>query len=92
MTEETPNPQPENTGKKAEAESQPLMRSLGQFFGHIWGGVRSKVDDQPAQRQVVEHQVTEEKRGQLTLRETVIREVEVRDDESSGNGAQDDES
>lgn len=66
-----------------------LMRSLGEFFGHIWAGVRTDPAKLPDSeqgvtrrtRRVVDRSVTEEKRGKTTLRETVIREIEFDDDD-----------
>jgi hypothetical protein len=52
---------------------KPLMRSLGEFFGHIVKAVRADPG-----RKVVRHEVEEEQRGDLTLRRTTIEEVEVR--------------
>lgn len=67
------------------------MRSLGEFFGHIAQGVRTPVNQPPAApppvanpaapRQVTRHTVEEEQRdtpqGKVTLRRTVIEEVEL---------------
>lgn len=55
-----------------------LMRSLGEFFGHIAHGFRADVR---ADRHVVKHEVEERTedtaRGTVTLRRTTIEEVEV---------------
>ncbi len=57
--------------------SKSTMRSLGEFFGHILKGVRS----QPQKRAhtLVSKQVQEERRdeGKVTLRRTIIEEIEV---------------
>jgi hypothetical protein len=68
------------------------MRALGEFFGHIAQGVRTPVNQPPAPppppppapappRQVTRHTVEEEQRdtpqGKVTLRRTVIEEVEL---------------
>lgn len=60
------------------AEKKPLMRSLGEFVGHI---VRAAKTD--PKRQVTKHE-TEERtedsdRGRVTLRRTTIEEVEYED-------------
>jgi len=55
-----------------------IMRSLGEFFGHIWSGVKN--DPAKKNTQIIEKEVHEEKRGKTTLRETVIREIEVDND------------
>ena len=52
---------------------KPLMRSLGEFFGHIVKAVRTDPS-----KKVIRKQVEEEQRGDLTLRRTTIDEVEVR--------------
>lgn len=58
--------------------NKPLMRSIGEFFGHIIKGIRHDVTKD---RKVIDKKVTEEKHGRFTLRETRIREIEVDDDE-----------
>jgi len=56
-----------------------LMRSLGEFFGHIARGVKSEV--KPATKQEVKRTVEEETRdtpqGKVTLRRTTIEEIEM---------------
>ena len=56
--------------------NKPLMRSIGEFFGHIISGIRHDVT---RERHVIEKQQSEEKKGRFVLRETRIREIEVRD-------------
>ncbi len=66
------------------APKKPLMRCIGEFFGHIIRAVRQDVTtkgSQPADRQVIETTEREERRGDVVLRETRIREVEFRSDE-----------
>lgn len=58
--------------------NKPLMRSIGEFFGHIIKGIRQDVTKD---RKIIDKKVTEEKHGRLTVRETRIREIEVNDDE-----------
>jgi hypothetical protein len=78
-----------------------LMRSLGEFFGHIVKGVRTPVRTPPAPhagRREVKREVAEETRetptGKMTLRRTTIEEVEFHPDEdrkspgTSGSGGQ----
>lgn len=54
-----------------------LMRSLGEFVGHIWQGLRS---DTGKHRREVRRETEEEQRetpmGKVTLRRTTIEEVE----------------
>ncbi len=68
------------------AQSRPsIMRSLGAFFGHVVKAVRQDVTvarRPEARRQEVRREVREETRasdvGEITLRRTIIEEVEVR--------------
>ena len=63
-------------------DNKPLMRSLGEFFGHVWKGVKTD----PA-RKVVRKQVVEEERqtseGKVVLRRTTVEEVEIRSTKSA---------
>lgn len=58
-----------------------ISRSLGEFFGHIWHGVKT---DPARDRKVIHREVTEERapteQGEITLRRTTIEEVEIRRD------------
>lgn len=60
----------------AEKKDKALMRSLGEFFGHIIRGV--KTDPSERKRTVVRRQVEEEDRGDLVLRRTTIEEIEIK--------------
>lgn len=74
----------------ASRPDKSLARSVGEFFGHIWKGVKTPADakssakgEPPATaRQVVKHEVQEEHRstpaGEVTLRRTTIEEIEIR--------------
>lgn len=57
--------------------NKPLMRSIGEFFGHILKGIRQDVSKD---RRIIESEHREEKRGTTVIRETRIREIEVRDE------------
>jgi hypothetical protein len=61
---------------------KPLMRSLGEFFGHVWRGVKTD----PA-RKVIRTNVEEEERqtaeGKVVLRRTTVEEVEIRPTKSN---------
>jgi hypothetical protein len=59
-------------------EKKPLMRNLGEFFGHIAKAVRTD----PAKR-VVRTDVEEERRDNLVLRRTTIEEIEIRPDDAA---------
>jgi len=61
-----------------EPQKKPLMRCIGEFFGHIIKAVRKDVPDE---KKVIESSQTEERRGEVILRETRVREVEFRSDE-----------
>ncbi len=72
--------------------SKPLLRSLGEFWGHVWSGATRKVDE-PARKVEVRREV-EEATGRIdelpgaevTLRRTTIEEIEVRPERDSGGG------
>jgi len=56
------------------SENKPLMRSLGEFVGHIVKAVKNK----PTGRRVVLNKTTQQQhRGNITLRRTTIEEIEV---------------
>ena len=57
-----------------------LMRCLGEFTGQIAKGIRTKVDAPECEE--VSRTVEEVEHGDMTLRRTVIEEIEYRDDES----------
>lgn len=60
---------------------KPLMRSLGEFFGHIRRGVRAPLAP-PAKAQVIRQETREHTRdtpsGKVVLRRTTIEEIELR--------------
>lgn len=70
------------------------MHSLGQFFGHIVRGVRTKVPGPGEPREVsreVREQTTRTEQGRVTIRETVVREIVVEPElPSAGRGGSDD--
>lgn len=74
-----PSPIPPKAGKK------PLMRSLGEFVGHIAKGITTDPAKPPASRQTVRTRVEEETRetprGKVVLRRTTIEEIEVQPDQ-----------
>ena len=52
------------------------MRSLGEFFGHVWKGVRT--EPQPPARVVrreVQEKTIETPQGPVTLRRTTVDEI-----------------
>jgi hypothetical protein len=56
-----------------------LMRSLGEFFGHVWKGVKTDPTKKVVSREV-EEEVRETPQGKVVLRRTIVEEVEVRRD------------
>jgi len=54
-----------------------LMRSLGEFAGHVWHSIRTPVEDgrREIRREVEEHS-HEAPGGRVTVRRTTIEEVE----------------
>jgi len=66
-----------------------LARNIGSFFGHILKGVRTSVEspNSPHARNVeIARSVTERTDGDVTIRETIIREVEVRPPKPADRG------
>jgi hypothetical protein len=66
-----------------DASDKSIMRSLGEFVGHIVRGVKTPVDHPPARREVkreVEEETRETPAGKVTLRRTTIEEVEYHPD------------
>jgi hypothetical protein len=51
---------------------KPLMRSLGEFFGHLVKAAKSDPN-----KKVLRKEVEEQTRGDITLRRTTIEEIEV---------------
>jgi len=58
-----------------------LMRSIGEFVGHITKAAKHK----PSERQVIRKDVEEEQRGDITLRRTTIEEIEIHDKRAEEN-------
>ncbi len=56
------------------SENKPLMRSLGEFVGHIIKAVKTE----PKGKRVVLNKTTQQQRhGDITLRRTTIEEIEI---------------
>jgi hypothetical protein len=78
-----------NMGSKPAKSDKSLMRSLGEFFGHIARGVKTPVDaptppPQPKTRQVkkeVEEETRDTPTGRVTLRRTTVEEIVIHPDE-----------
>lgn len=62
----------------AKSNDKSIMRSLGEFVGHVWKGVKA---DPAREKRVVNHNVETETRdtpeGRVTLRRTTIEEMEI---------------
>ena len=58
------------------SENKPLMRSLGEFVGHLYKAVRS---DPGTSRRVLNRTTRQERRGTITLRRTTTDEIEIHD-------------
>lgn len=56
------------------SENKPLMRSLGEFVGHI---VKAVKNEPRGKRVVLNRKTQQERRGNITLRRTTIEEIEV---------------
>lgn len=63
-------------------DDKPLMRSLGEFFGHIISGVKTDPTKKVV-RKDVEVETRETKEGKVVLRRTIVEEVEVRPKKST---------
>jgi hypothetical protein len=58
------------------AKNKPLMRSLGEFVGHIVKAVKTD----PRQKRVVLKKTQQQvDRGNVTLRRTTVEEIEIHD-------------
>lgn len=59
-----------------------LSRSIGRFFGHVWKGIATPVTDEKTERvetkREVEQRQVEGEEGTVTLRRTVIEEIETK--------------
>ena len=67
----------------AAAKKKPLMRNLGEFFGHIIKGVRADTGKKPARKQVIKKEVQEQEDENMILRRTTIEEIAFKKGESS---------
>jgi hypothetical protein len=67
-----------------------LARNLGEFFGHIWSGVKSDPKKPGATKQTLRRDVEERTEpapgGKLTVRRTTVEELEYEPDEERGSG------
>lgn len=61
-------------------KNKSIARSLGEFVGHIWRGVRTSPTTSGSEKREVKRTVEEEDRGDVILRRTTIEEIEIRDE------------
>jgi hypothetical protein len=54
---------------------KPLMRSIGEFFGEVWKGVKTDPGQPRIARRTVEQRTVDTESGRVILRRTVIEEV-----------------
>lgn len=69
----------------ASRQDKTIMRSLGEFFGHIVKGVRSDPSVTKPDVEEVSRSVEEEDRDGVVLRRTTIEEIEIRDPQQEDN-------
>jgi len=58
------------------SDKKPLMRSLGEFVGHLYKAVRS---DPNTSRRILNKTTQQQRRGTITLRRTTTDEIEIHD-------------
>jgi hypothetical protein len=68
-------------GIMAKRANKPLMRSLGEFVGHIVKGIRT---DPSRKTGEVRRTTEEDDRGDVVLRRTTIEEIEIRSRDDDG--------
>ncbi|MAD19048.1 MAG: hypothetical protein CMJ52_02360 [Planctomycetaceae bacterium] len=66
-------------------ESKSIMRSLGEFVGHVARGIRT--DPAAPKTTEVRREVETERRGDVVLRRTTIEEIEMPADGVPGSDA-----
>lgn len=72
---------PGNNRRMASRSEKSLSRSIGEFFGHIWKGVKEPIGTEAGEKQILRQETSEEVRatesGNVIVRRTVIEELEV---------------
>jgi len=67
-------------------EDKSLARNLGEFFGHLWSGVKADPKTPEKRKQTLRSEIEEESRpapgGKVTLRRTTVEELEYEPDAS----------
>jgi hypothetical protein len=84
MTDDPRDPYSGQARPVAPKAEKPLMRSLGEFFGHIVHGIKTDpskpAGDGPSRtvtKQTVEEETRQTPDGPVVLRRTIIEEVEL---------------
>lgn len=72
----------------AKPDEKTIMRSLGEFFGHIVRGVKTDATSNPNVKEV-SRQVEEEENDGVVLRRTTIEEIEIHDSTEKNHAEQD---
>lgn len=65
-------------------DNKTLMRSLGEFVGHIWKAVKTEPDEGIERRELsrrTESETRDTDAGTVTLRRTTVEEIEIRRDD-----------
>ena len=75
-------------------DDKSLARNLGEFFGHIWSGVKADPKSE-RQKQTLRRETEEQNQpatgGKVTLRRTTVEEVEYEPDLNASDQASDDD-
>lgn len=70
-----------NNPGMASKPDKSLSRSIGEFFGHIWKGVKEPVAPAPGEKQILRQESSEEvlatEAGNVIVRRTIVEELEV---------------
>ena len=64
----------------ANEPEKPLLRSLGEFFGHVVRGIKTdpaKPEGRTVKKQTVEHETRDTPQGKVVLKRTIIEEVQL---------------
>lgn len=86
---------PQSSQEKPSDNNKPLMRTLGEAVRHIWECIKydptkssgtadnnkGNISAAKPQPRIIEKEVKEEKAGKVILRETITREIEIKQDD-----------
>jgi hypothetical protein len=71
---------PDKSPKTPSTGDKTTMRALGEFFGHVWKGISTQPGKTPQRRETrreVEEETRDTPQGKVTLRRTIIEEIEL---------------